>query len=350
MSGIVSPRLTQLVLKPTIHCFHRCSYCAPRRQYYDSVVQHECLPAHTALRVIDEAAAMGMRSLQLSGGDPLLYPQLCDLIRAGARHPGVFVFMNSVGGTVSLNRAHEIIDAGLGAWNFSVDTLDPETYADLRGVRGALPKVMTAVRRVREAANGRPGFFINYMAVITRRNFRAIPALVEHCVDTGIASIYFMYVYGDAERAHLLNEQDIAVFRDTVAPGVLGVLKAKAVPDRVQENAREVMSTFFSPDNDDADYARGIYWPGIDVARRACRAPYYYALVEPDGRVLPCCQLEISHDREAGNVTSRSLAEIWNGRVYADFRQQRIAFCVRCPAPRHKTLGLIPEMCRQFDE
>jgi molybdenum cofactor biosynthesis enzyme MoaA len=113
--------------------------------------------------------------------------------------------MNSVGTGVTVEKAWEIIDAGLGAWNFSVDTLDPVKYEKLRGVRNALPTIMTAIDTVRRAGADNAEFRMNYMTVITRSNFREIPALVAHCLDTGIASIYLMNVYGDTTGASLLS-------------------------------------------------------------------------------------------------------------------------------------------------
>ena len=362
------PALTQLVLKPTVYCFHRCPYCDPRQDYYRDIVAARKtslkllsssesskrvnpghMPLDLALRIIDEAAALGMRSMQLSGGDPLLYPHLVELIRAGARHPGVFVFMNSVGTGVTPERAREIIEAGLGAWNFSVDTLDAAKYERLRGVRGALPKVLQAIEIVREAAAGFPEFCINYMTVITRHNYRDIPELIRHCVDTRIASVYLMNVYGDTTGRSLLTEPQIREFRGEVVPAVLAVLEEKQTPEIVQANAAAVMASFFSADNPDSNYAQGIYWPSMDAARRACNEPNYYALVEPDGRVLPCCLVEISHEGEVGNVSDRSLPEVWGGSQYRQFRRERIPFCQTCSAPRHRTLGLIPKMCRQFN-
>src|SRR5262249_59083997 len=109
------------------------------------------MPLDLALRTIDEAAALGMEELQLSGGDLLLYPHLIDVIRAAKRHPGVFVLMNSVGTGVTTDKAFRIIEAGLGAWNFSVDTLDPALYERLRGVRGALATIIKAIETVRQA-------------------------------------------------------------------------------------------------------------------------------------------------------------------------------------------------------
>src|SRR5262249_21416411 len=107
MSG--GRRLRQFVLKPTVFCYHRCPYCDLRQDYYRDMVASRKkelrvravngsrlpnpghMPRELALRLVDEAAALGMEELQLSGGDPLLYPHLVDVIRAGKRHPGVFV-------------------------------------------------------------------------------------------------------------------------------------------------------------------------------------------------------------------------------------------------------------------
>jgi MoaA/NifB/PqqE/SkfB family radical SAM enzyme len=359
--------LKQFVLKPTVYCFHRCPYCDLRQDYYREMVADRKqalrilprdggarmpnpghMPLDLALRTIDEAAALGMEELQLSGGDPLLYPHLVEVIRAAKAHPGVFVLMNSVGTGVTVEKAREIIDAGLGAWNFSVDTLDPGRYEKLRGVRNALPTIMKAIDTVRQAGTDFPEFRMNFMTVITRSNFREIPDLVAHCVDTGIASIYLMNVYGDTTGASLLSVSEIGEFRDEVVPAVLAVLRDKNTPVVVQTNAAHVLGSFFSRENPDENYAQGIYWPDKDSVRKACRVPNFYTLIEPDGRALPCCLVEISHQGEVGNVMDRPLAEVWTGEVFETFRRERIPFCRRCSSPRNMTLGLIPTMCRQF--
>jgi MoaA/NifB/PqqE/SkfB family radical SAM enzyme len=306
------------------------------------------MPRDLALRLVDEAAALGMEELQLSGGDPLLYPHLVDVIRAAKRHPGVFVLMNSVGTGVTVDRAREIIDAGLGAWNFSVDTLDPAKYERLRGVRDALPTIMRAIATVREAGSHNAGFRMNYMVVITRDNFREVPRLVAHCLDTGIASIYLMNVYGDTAGGCLLTVAEISEFRDRVVPDILAVLADRNASEIVQVNAGQVLGTFFSRENPDENYARGVYWPDLASAKAACRVPDFYTLIEPDGRALPCCLVEIAHQGEVGNVMDQPLSTAWTGQAFDRFRAERIPFCQLCSSPRNMTLGLVPGMCRQF--
>src|SRR5580692_11439708 len=132
---MVRTGLRQFVLKPTVFCYHRCPYCDLRQDYYRDMVADRKrslplaprgtpgnsavrqnpghMPRDLALRLIEEAAALGMEELQLSG-------------------------------------------AGLGAWNFSVDTLDPVLYERLRGVRNALPVIMKAIATVRAAGEEFP--------------------------------------------------------------------------------------------------------------------------------------------------------------------------------------------------
>src|SRR5262249_55281923 len=161
----------------------------------------------------------------------------------------------------------------------SVDTLDAALYEQLRGVGGALPTIMKAIAAVREAGADFPGFRFNYMTVITRHNFRGLPELLAHCVDTGVASIYLMNVYGDTSGQSLLDEAEICEFRDQTVPQMLDVLRGKNTPPIVQSNAAEVLATFFSPETPDSSYTQGIYWPDMETVREACRVPDYYSLL-----------------------------------------------------------------------
>jgi hypothetical protein len=107
---------------------------------------------------------------------------------------------------------------------------------------------MKAIDTVRQAGAHDPEFRMNYMTVNTRDNFHEIPGLVARCVDTGIASIYLMNVYGDTTGRSLLTVQEIREFRDEVVPAILAVLRDKNNPEVVQTNAANVLGTFFSRD------------------------------------------------------------------------------------------------------
>jgi radical SAM protein with 4Fe4S-binding SPASM domain len=309
------------------------------------------MPLDFAKSLIDEASDLGAESLQLSGGDPLMYPHLEELIsHTKARNPNIFVFMNSVGTGVSDSRAKKIIDAGLGAWNFSIDTMNDEIYNSLRGVPDALRDVMTAVDTVKRAALDHPEFCVNMMTVITRHNFRELPTLVEYCLNNNFASAYFMNVYGANNGDLFLTVSEIQEFRNEIAPQIVEIVYSADVETIVKDNAKQVMATFFSDDNSDENYAIGQYFSSLEAAKTACVVPNYYGLIEPDGQVLPCCLVEISHEGVIGNARDDGLNAVWNSEKRASFNENRMEFCTKCSAPRHKTLGFVPKLCQQFND
>lgn len=354
--------LRKLVLKPTVFCYHKCPYCDLRQDFYGEMLKvsketarHNKpgqMPFEMAAKQITDAYVLGMRECLFSGGDPLLYPRLEELIRIAGSLDNVFVFMNSVGTGLTHTRADSLLDAGLNAWNFSVDTLDPQLYDMIRGVKGAFTQIMDAIAVLRGAVSGRTAarpFYINLMSVITRHTFRTLPTLLEFCLDNGVASVFLMNVYGDDEdRAFLLTVDEIAEFRSTVVPKAVAVIENSGVADIVKTNAADVLASFYPADNSDENYERGVWWKDFATVKRACRVPNSYALVEADGTVLPCCLMEIAHEGAVGNVTANSLREVWEGDSYRAFRDERISFCQKCPVPQHKTVAFVPELCRQF--
>ncbi len=361
-------KLRKLVLKPTARCYHRCGYCVPRQEYYEqlfarknmgrrttsaSELQSSNMPIEMAVRQIAAAYSLGMRECLFSGGDPLLYPSITELVGAASSYGDVFVYINSLGVGIHKSKVLELIEAGLCAWNLSVDTVDPKDYDRIRGVDGAFCRLMETVkilREVREMLDPGRTFFVNYMTVITRQNYQDLPKLLAHAIDNQISSIYFMYVYGDRTGAYLLSYQELQDLRSRIVPEMLDILNCAALPDPVFPNAQEVFSSFYSPDNTDENYARGRWWTDLETAKNSCHIPDYCVHIEPDGTVLPCCLGEISHEGAVGNVSSRTLKDVWEGQDFREFRRSKMSFCLQCPVQRNTTLGLTPAMCRQFGD
>lgn len=67
-----------------------------------------------------------------------------------------------------------------------------------------------------------------------------------------------------------------------------------------------------------------------------CPFPWQYLVVQWDGTVVPCCR-DYNGVNPMGNVRASTLKEIWNGPVYAAFRDQHVtgdygtnSFCKGC--------------------
>lgn len=345
----------KLVLKPTIYCFHKCKYCDLRQDFYTPMINSRQghMDLDFAKTLLNDAYKSGMQECLISGGDPLMYPHLVELIKAANRYPNVFVYMNSVGTRLTEDRAHSILSAGLGAWNISLDSPISSIHNEWRGVKNAWESSMDALGILIKLQKNEPQFSefkVNFMTVITRYNYNDLSKLFSLALDKGVASVHLMNVYGDDENNDfLLSIEQILEFKNTIVPEILQTLFQHNVPSVVLENAKTVLSSFFSTHNNTLEnYAKGIYWNDFETVKNICNQPNFYSLIEPTGQVLPCCLVEISHIGVVGNALKESLPTIWMGEKYNEFRENRIPFCIKCSAPRQMTIGLIPEMCRQF--
>jgi GTP 3',8-cyclase len=141
---------TDLRVSLTDRCNLRCTYCMPAEGL-------EWLPA---AEVLDDAELirlvgigvrlLGITTVRLTGGEPLLRKNLEALVAELAKldpRPSLALTTNGIG---LARRAGALAAAGLNRINISLDTLDPETFARLAR-RPRLPDVLAGVAAARQA-------------------------------------------------------------------------------------------------------------------------------------------------------------------------------------------------------
>jgi cyclic pyranopterin phosphate synthase len=96
------------------------------------------------VRLADLFVRLGVTSIRLTGGEPLVHPTLPDVVaRLAALTPRPELSLTTNG--VTLDRfARKLADAGLDRINVSVDTLDPARFTELTR-RDRLPSVLAGV-------------------------------------------------------------------------------------------------------------------------------------------------------------------------------------------------------------
>lgn len=144
-----------LRLSLTARCNLACPYCLP-----DGVEPPGLLTLAQRLRVIEAAVALGVRSLRLTGGEPLLHPQLEELIRAvqplRARGLGE-IALTSNGVLLSAERARALRAAGLDRITLSLDGTTGAAVARMAGLgdgaagERTLAQVLAAIEHARTA-------------------------------------------------------------------------------------------------------------------------------------------------------------------------------------------------------
>jgi len=104
---------------PIRRCNLSCAYC----NEYDDVSKP--VPTETMVQRIDRLARLGTGVITLSGGEPLLHPELDDIIRA-MRERGVIAGMITNGYLLTPDRVHRLNAAGLDHLQISIDNVMPD--------------------------------------------------------------------------------------------------------------------------------------------------------------------------------------------------------------------------------
>ena len=109
----------------TDRCSLRCTYCMPA-EGLAWLPGEQMLSTPELLTLVGLAVQLGVRTVRLTGGEPLLRPDVVDVV-AGIADLGVEVAMTTNGLRLE-QLAPALRDAGLRRVNISLDTLDRDTF------------------------------------------------------------------------------------------------------------------------------------------------------------------------------------------------------------------------------
>ncbi len=171
---------TDLRVSVTDRCNLRCTYCMPA-EGLDWLPKPELLTFEELTRVIAIAVGLGIRSVRLTGGEPLLrrgLPELVAQIAALEPRPRIAMTTNGLG----LDRlARPLKDAGLDRVNVSLDTIDREAFTRLTR-RDRLDDVVTGLQAAADA--GLAPVKVNAVAM-RGVNDESVADLLQWCLDRG---------------------------------------------------------------------------------------------------------------------------------------------------------------------
>lgn len=141
-----------LRLSVTDRCNLRCTYCMPEGGV-DSLRADQLLTREEIVAAVGMLVDMGVRKVRLTGGEPLLRPELVGLVSDLARFGGLDELAMTTNGLLLDALARPLAGAGLGRVNLSLDTLRADRYRRLtRG--GRLDRFWVGVRAAEEVGLG----------------------------------------------------------------------------------------------------------------------------------------------------------------------------------------------------
>lgn len=300
-----APPPTSLVAELTYRCPLRCAYCSNPTSVADR--GRPPLAVRDWLRVIDEAAALGVLHVHFTGGEPLLFGDLEALIaRAAARG----IYSNLITSAVPLARERLVALRGAGLEHVQISfqsrsPVEAETVAGL----DALAAKRAACGWARDL-----GIPLTVNVVLHRRNLDGLEGLVALAEEVGADRL---------ELAHVQLAGWAMENRDALLPTSSQIAHARAVTRAARArlgDRLEIVAVL--PDHHAAE-------------PRACMDGWgrRTVVVAPDGLALPC---HAARDLPLAfqDVRDAPLGTIWaEGPAFRAFRGE----------------GWMPEPCRSCD-
>ena len=119
--------ITYLRISLTDRCNLRCVYCMPKDglQWQPRADQ---LSAEEIARVVETAAQGGVKRVRLTGGEPLVHPQIVEIVRRIASIPNIEEVSLTTNAILLECLAQPLADVGLKRVNISLDSLDADKF------------------------------------------------------------------------------------------------------------------------------------------------------------------------------------------------------------------------------
>jgi SynChlorMet cassette radical SAM/SPASM protein ScmF len=179
------PKLTQIYFYLTQGCNLACRHCWIAPGFDPNGDKFPFLPVGLFETAIREARPLGLDSVKLTGGEPLLHPQILTLLEI-VRREDLALSIETNGLLCSREIAAEISKSPIRRVSVSIDGADAKTHEWIRGVPGSFEKAKEAVRNL--AAYGtRPQVIMTLM----HRNAGQIEDLVRLAEMLGASSVKF---------------------------------------------------------------------------------------------------------------------------------------------------------------
>jgi len=144
--GIVDRNTSVLEIKPLTGCNHNCVFCSvdegQNKKNFDYLVDCDYLVSE-----VEKVAALKKNPIEINigpQGEPLLYPDIVDLIENLKKIPNIyFISMNSNGSLLTKELVDQLFFAGLGRINLSINSADGGKEKELSGNSVNLHNIIT---------------------------------------------------------------------------------------------------------------------------------------------------------------------------------------------------------------
>ncbi len=308
--------LRDLRISVTDRCNFRCRYCMPRERFGED---HTFLPRRAYLsfedieKVVIACRPLGLEKVRITGGEPLLRPDLHDLI-SRISSTGVEVALTTNASLLS-GQAPRLADAGLDRVTVSLDALDPKIHSQMTDSSIPVEVVLGGIDAALEA--GLSPVKVN--CVVQRGvNETEVAPMVRRFKGTGVTVRFIEYM--DVGRTNGWQLGQVVPSAD-----LLGYLQGEFELEPVESSSPSDVARRWahSDGSGEVGFISSVSEPFCGDCVRA--------RLSADGRLHTCLFASGGHDLRAiihngvdGDALSEAIAAIWSRRDdrYSEVRSE----------------------------
>ncbi len=303
-----TPKCRLIAWEVTRSCNLACKHC--RGEAHPEPYPGE-LSTDEAKALIDTFTQVGEPIIIFTGGDPMMRPDVYELI-AYATAKGLRCVFSPNGTLITEETAKNIREAGIQRCSISIDGADALSHDTFRAVPGAFEASMRGIELLKAA-----GVEFQINTTVTRDNLQSFKRIFDLCERIG-AVAWHIFLLVPMGRAARLKDQVITAeeyedvlnwfydFRKTTKMH----LKATCAPHYYRIMRQKAKEEGISVDIDNF---------GMDAMTRGCLGGTGFCFISHVGQVQPCGYLELN----CGNIKEQSFPDIWkNSKYFQQFRTQ----------------------------
>jgi len=207
------PPLNTLYFYLTEGCNLRCRHCWIEPPHQSEKRQYPALDLELFRRIIAQAKPLGLSSVKLTGGEPLMHPRIGEIL-AILREEKIRFNVETNGVLCTPEVAQDLVRSGMYHVSVSLDGADAETHEWVRGVKGCFAAALQGIRNL-VAAGIRPQVIMTLM----RRNVGQMESLVRLAESLGASSVKFNIVQPTARGVKMHEAGETLSIREIVRLG-----------------------------------------------------------------------------------------------------------------------------------
>jgi len=288
----------------TGRCDQACEGCFYSAQP-GSEVRAEHAPFSLFEKVVRDAERAKVFQMALGGGEPLLHPDIVDMVRLAREH-GIVANITTNGNLLNCEMASALKDAGVGQVQISLNGASEEVNSRTR------PNFLRAISALEACRKVGLRFGINFL--ITRSNAHELERVVKLGRRLGAASVNILRPKPPTTEGDWLRRESLDADGYRRVKQALPRLSKLAGGTKVTLDASlTFLLTSHSPD---LLYRAGVW---------GCTAARKFVTIAQGGEVFPC-----SHVRWSDVGDGDFMKAWWESEVFARFRAQEDEIRGRC--------------------